>query len=350
MIKIHAGFRTLVRLPLVMLVVSMIAGCADPHRNHVESLIQSSLPDGLIVKSIDSRYVLTKSPDGSRQAVVPVYFEARDDRFLAQRWFSTPRGKLLAQSIDAVSSWATNELRPDDPTRAEMLGVRSEIPFELLILTRTVSAQDEIAALVEISWPPNTPPSSGQIRSGLPEISGHPMADPSVGLEAGSEAARMAMESIQARVRRMESLQTQWKETRDTRDARDRAQWTSRFVRGAVFQNDTYRMVVVQDFSGPGAKPEWILTTRATPVTTVKMSGSWQQIYGGGLELRTISTHEIFTHPDPARVSMHRSLADAPFDTLVFKSPDTLTATRNDGSTISMAFDQVVDLLPLSAE
>lgn len=321
----------------------LIVGCGDTRRDEAKALIESTVPPGLTLESVDPRFVIKSLPDGTRIAEIPVYYRLSADRYFVQRLLATPRGKLLASEIDGVAMWAASELRQDDPIREQIIRTRAEISTDTLVLDRAMTKDEQLATLLKIAWMP-TP----QITEGLPELRGREDADPSIGILAGSEAATAAYESIRTSIETMKNLRTQWISTQDMRTENDRQRWVQSFVPGAVFVGAGRRLLVVRGYA-PDSRPEWALTSEGDPGKTLEMHATLEPVYAGGLILRVTKTSEIQPSA-PGEMTRPRSIPNANAATLSLPDSRTLVLSTPDAEPLTLKFDRVADMLPPEAD
>jgi len=321
----------------------LIVGCGDTRRDEAKALIESTVPPGLTLESVDSRFVIKSLPDGTRIAEIPVYYRLSADRYFVQRLLATPRGKLLASEIDGVAMWAASELRQDDPIREQIIRTRAEISTDTLVLDRAMTKDEQLATLLKIAWIP-----TAQIIEGIPEVRGRELADPGIGILAGSEAATAAYQSIRASIETMESLRARWISTRDLRTANDRDRWTKVFVTGAVFIGDGQRMLVIRGFER-GSRPEWVLTSASDPDKILEMHAAFEPVYAGGLILRVNKTIEILPSA-PGEIIRPRSIPNANAATLSLSDSRTLILSTPNAEPLTLKFDRVADMLPAEAD
>lgn len=327
--------------PLVMLV-----GCTDTRRNEVDGLIQNSIPDGLRIEKIDPRFVIKSQADGSHTAEVPVYYRVTADHYHVERLVSTPRGKILARAIDETAQWATQNLRQDDPVHTEIIRIRNSIASNTLLLDRTMKSDEEVAAVLTISWMPDTPSPEGQITSGLPKVNGQILPDPQIqmGILAGSSEAQAAIKALQHSLDKMEHLRAEWISTRDLKTATARQLWMGAFVPGAGFLSDDERLLVLRGLENHSAA-EWVITSGQDPIKTIRMIGKADPIYAGGMNLRVTEAYEI-QPGEPGEISKKHPLPEISQATLSLADPQTLTLTMSNGQSRTMRFDHVADMLP----
>ncbi len=320
----------------------LIVGCGDSRRDEAKALIESAVPPGLTLESVDPRFVIKSLPDGTRIAEIPVYYRVNEDRYFVHRLLATPRGNLLARAIDDVATWAATELHQDDPTREQILRTRAEIPTDTLILDRAMMKDEQLATLLKITWAP-TP----QITAGLPKVRGSELADPSIGVLAASEAAMAAYQLIRTSIETMDNLRAQWISTRDLRTEKDRQRWMKAFVSGAVFVGDGRRLLVVKGFDSDSSA-EWVLTSGSDPVRTVTMHSAFEPVYAGGFILRVTKASEIRPSA-PGEMTRPRPILTASAVTVALPDSQTLILTTPDERLV-LKFEHVADMLPPEAD
>lgn len=333
----------MIRQPIVLLILilalALLASCKDTRRHQVESLIWASAPAGFEIKQIDPRYVIKRMPDGTHTAEIPVYYLASENRYSIRRLLSTPKGNVLAKAIDNVAAWATSELRPEDPTRNEIIRIRADLPTDSILLDPTLTAGDEIASILRVIWAPDP-----KILSGLPEVRGQSVSDPAIGFLEGSEAASALFTSIGKSLEAMETLRSRWISRRDLRTESDRKRWMETFVSGAVFANAQYRLIVVAGFDAT-TKPSVVLTVGGNPLRTRSLRTQLESVYGGGLILRVLAANDILP-TSPNAMTRLRPIPNA--STIVLELPDsrTLVVTTPDAARLTLKFEQIADMLP----
>jgi len=321
----------------------LIVGCGDSRRDEATALIESTVPPGLTLESVDPRFVIKWLPDGTRMAEIPVYYRLSDNRYFVHRLLATPRGNLLAREIDDVATWATSELHPDDPIHEEIIRVRAGVSTDTLILDLVMTKGEQLATQLKIAWTP-TP----QIIEGLPELRGRELPDPGIGILAGSAAATAAYQSIRASIETMENLRAQWISTRDLRTENDRHRWVQSFVSGAVFVGDGRRLLVVRGCA-PEFRPEWVLTSDGDSGKTLEMHATLEPVYAGGLILRVTKTSEIQTLT-PGEITRQRSIPNVNAATLSLPDSRTLVLSTPNAERLTLKFDRVADMLPPEAD